>query len=212
MNIKDKLTEATIKLLTKQLYEDKNITVNDINYINNNHEAQWHGYRVAYLDCLNVLNNENINNKDKINELNKQKDKINIDIKNYINYDLLSSDSLKQSWLKGYKEYILDTINKLELQGKYFIQIEADYSDEYGDVSHRSMIPIIENNHIIGSSNSNNIQFYDSQEQAYKSIKSISDNELLDTIKKYIPGNDNNELLNYNIEVKQHRGFAEHNV
>lgn len=74
------------------------------------------------------------------------------------------------------------------------------------------MIPIIENNHIIGSSNSNNIQFYDSQEQAYKSIKSISDNELLDTIKKYIPGNDNNELLNYNIEVKQHKGFAEHNV
>ena len=39
MNIKDKLTEATIRLLTKQLYEDKNITVNDINYINNNHEA-----------------------------------------------------------------------------------------------------------------------------------------------------------------------------
>ena len=203
MNIKDKLTEATIKLLTNQLYEDKNITVNDINYINNNHEAKLNGYRVAYLDCLDILNNKNINNKDKINELNKQKDKINIDIKNYINYDLLSSDSLKQSWLEGYKEYILNTINKLELQGKYFIQIEAVY---------RFMIPIIENNHIIGSSDRNNIQFYDSQEQAYKLIKSISDNELLNTIKKYIPANDNYDLLNYNIEVKQHRGVAELSV
>ena len=184
----------------------------NVQSINNAHEAGWHGYRVAYSETVAITENNNLSNDEKIKQLTKAKNDIDKNIINYNNYELLSNSEYKNAWLNNYKQYIDDTITKLKYSGKYYIRILADYSDGSGDVDHKSMIPIISNRKITVSDNFNDIQFYDDKQSAIVAIKNITDKEILNSIKKYIPGSDYEELINYNIIVEQHQGLDEYGI
>lgn len=206
--------QASVDKLIEYLIEesDKNITINNIPTIKDTFEAGWHGYRVAYLDTAYITDNNNLSNEEKIKQLLTVQQNIDNDVKSYHNYELLSDNDLQEAWLNNYKQYIDDTIAKLKLQGKYFIEILADYSDEFGDIEHKSMLPVITNGKIVDSSNSTNIQFYDDEQTATKIANGISEKDLRDGIEKYIPGNEYSELLNYDIIVREHNGVEEHRI
>lgn len=167
---------------------------------------------MAYSDTADITENNNLSNDEKIKQLTRAKNDIDKNIINYNNYELLSNSEYKNAWLNNYKQYIDDTITKLKYSGKYYIRILADYSDGSGDVDHKSMIPIISNGKITVSDNFNDIQFYDDKQSAIAAIKNITDKEILDSIKKYIPGSDYEELINYDIIIEQHQGLDEYGI
>lgn len=207
--------QASVDKLIEYLIEesDKNITIDNIPTIRDTFEAGWHGYRVAYLDTAHITENNNLSNDEKIKQLLEVQNNIVNDIENYNNYELLSNYDLKEAWLNSYKQYIEDTITKLKLENMYFISITADYSDGTGDIEHKSMLPIISNGKIVGSGNNiSDIQFYNNEQTAYNVLKTISDKDLRDSIKKYIPGNEYSELITYDITVNKHEGVDEYSI
>lgn len=175
-------------------------SVKNINDIKNNYNAMKHNATwYEYSEIMNILNNYQ-DKETRLKLLNQLKTDIDTNIKYATDYEDASPEAINL-WLKCYKEYIDEFINKLNLEGKYYIKIQlTTYDGNYEDHS-RDIYLNIDNGKFKMVYPP---KYYNSEAEAQTALDSLNKSELDNYIKNNYLGEYTTDY-NWDIDIYEYR-------